>query len=143
MKNWSKYQNDIFAELSLSDRNLAIIALAGSGKTTVLEECNRRLPSSMKVLNVAFNKSIAHELRTRLPRIRETGTLNSIGNGIVKKVFPGAVFDENKNYSYLASHFSNYGEDKKKLTKISGAVRRTVSLFKALNLTEWPSNWVS
>jgi DNA helicase-2/ATP-dependent DNA helicase PcrA len=142
MFNWSRFQLAIFEELK-SDQNLVVEAKAGAAKSTVLEECNRRLPESMKVLNVAFNKHIAEALQKRLPRGREAGTLNSVGWRAVRGAYRGAILNPDKDFQFLLSHFNmNDKDEREQFGKIAGTIRRTVDLFKSLNFQEWPENWV-
>jgi DNA helicase II / ATP-dependent DNA helicase PcrA len=96
--NWSTYQQAIFSAVTDSDASLMVNAVAGSGKTTVLEECGRLLweqrrpqepqePQEQggrmrKVVFVAFSKDIATEINRRfkakgLPEIGST--LHSVG----------------------------------------------------------------
>ncbi len=91
--------------------HLIIIARAGTGKTTTLVEglrVLRNLPTkitpspqqaviweSMKLSKdaktvgfVAFNKSIADELNSRVPQGCDAMTMHSMGNRAIRKVFP-------------------------------------------------------
>src|SRR5271157_2150691 len=60
---FSSYQNAIFTFLAEQKRNLVVRAGAGSGKTTLLVEIVKRLPGN--TIFLAFNKSIAEELKSR------------------------------------------------------------------------------
>src|SRR4030095_153581 len=76
---WSKYQQEIFRYVKEEKGSAVIIAVAGSGKqTTILESC-KIVPSDRKVSFVAFNKSIAEELKKRVPSHVSAGTLHSMG----------------------------------------------------------------
>lgn len=72
------YQNSLVA------RSLAIQAVAGSGKSTTIVAAAKLIPRNMKAIFLAFNKSIADELRERLPSHVEARTLNSLGNRIIQ-----------------------------------------------------------
>lgn len=50
-----------------------------SGKTTTIVECCRRTPITKRSLFMAFNKSIAEELRSRLPERVEVNTFHAKG----------------------------------------------------------------
>lgn len=63
---FSTYQEAIFNHVANSNNNLAINAVAGSGKTTTIVEAAKRIPSDKKVLFVAFNSTIADELKERM-----------------------------------------------------------------------------
>jgi superfamily I DNA/RNA helicase len=60
---WSNYQNAIFDFAQHGQGNAIVEAVAGSGKTTTIVEAINRIQGSSIFL--AFNKSIAEELKTR------------------------------------------------------------------------------
>lgn len=76
---WSDRQLAIFDAYENTRENIAIEATAGSSKTTCIVECCRRTPPNKKVLFMAFNKSIAEELRERLPSHIDVNTFHSKG----------------------------------------------------------------
>ena len=79
IKNWSTLQNNGFNAVLNESENLFLSAVAGSGKTTWLVECCKRLPLSIKAVFCAFNKHIADELRQKLPKHVQASTLHSMG----------------------------------------------------------------
>ena len=78
-KTWSKYQEAIFQAIESGSGNLAVNAVAGSGKTTTIVEAANRFPRSKRVVFLAFNKHIVQELRDRLPRDVDCMTIHSLG----------------------------------------------------------------
>ena len=87
--NFSKYQLAIFNEVENGHTNLAINAVAGSGKTTTIVECCKRLHmSKFDVKFLAFNKSIVEELTTKIGDVADVSTLHSFGFSILRKVNP-------------------------------------------------------
>lgn len=76
---WSDRQLAIFDAYENTRKNIAIEATASSSKTTCIVECCRRTPPNKKVLFMAFNKSIAEELRERLPSHIDVNTFHSKG----------------------------------------------------------------
>jgi DNA helicase II / ATP-dependent DNA helicase PcrA len=78
MRTWSPYQLAVFANVATGTGHTVVNAVAGSGKTTVLEEAVQHVPAGMRILFVAFNKSIAEELGRRV-RGAEVSTLHSYG----------------------------------------------------------------
>lgn len=70
-----------------SERNLAVRARAGSGKTTLLKLLTRQISSREKALAVAFNKSIAEELKTGVPRHVDVKTLHGLGFGAIQRAW--------------------------------------------------------
>jgi len=80
-RTWSEHQNRIFTFIGDGRGNASIEAVAGSGKTTTIVEAANRLPAGTRNLFLAFNKSIAEELASRLPSHVTSKTLNSLGHG--------------------------------------------------------------
>lgn len=73
--------------------DLLIEALAGSGKTSTLIEALKTIPQR-SILICAFNKRIAEEIKTKLPKLPRTHvahvkTFHALGLSIVKSRFPG------------------------------------------------------
>ncbi len=82
---WSSYQQSIFDAVQNTNDNIAINAVAGSGKTTVLVECAKRVPVTASVAFVAFNSHIVGELKSRLGKNCDCRTIHSLGNGALYK----------------------------------------------------------
>lgn len=64
-RRWSKYQTNIFNFIEHETGNAVVEAVAGSGKSTTIVEGMNRIPSSATAIFLAFNKSIADELKAR------------------------------------------------------------------------------
>jgi DNA helicase-2/ATP-dependent DNA helicase PcrA len=80
MRNWSTYQLAVFANVATGTGHTVVNAVAGSGKTTTIEEATNHIPKGLSTLFVAFNKAIAVELGRRLQgRPVEVSTLHSYG----------------------------------------------------------------
>lgn len=80
MRTWSTYQLAIFNNVANGTGHTVVNAVAGSGKTTSLEEAINHVPRGCSTLFVAFNKSIAEELARRLAGKPVTvSTLHSYG----------------------------------------------------------------
>ena len=67
---WSPYQEDIFQFVATepqpdAQRNAIVEAVAGSGKSTTIVECTKRIPQGKSCILLAFNKAIAEELKNR------------------------------------------------------------------------------
>jgi len=84
----NEYQIDVFEHLdqqltnysaSKPTRSLLVTAVAGSGKSTTLVAAAKLIPDSFNTIFLAFNKSIADELKSKLPKHIEASTLNSLG----------------------------------------------------------------
>jgi superfamily I DNA/RNA helicase len=74
---FSNYQKNLFAEVETQTGHLMVNAVAGSGKTFSLLECMKL--SKGNSIFVAFNKSIANELATKVPSHVTATTLHSFG----------------------------------------------------------------
>jgi DNA helicase-2/ATP-dependent DNA helicase PcrA len=79
MITWSPQQEKIY-DWSVNGRGSAVvIAVAGAGKTTTIVELANRIPAHLSCAFVAFNKSVATELSSRLPKHVRAQTLNGLG----------------------------------------------------------------
>lgn len=64
-KVWSPYQETIFSFVANGTGNGIVEAVAGSGKSTTIVECVKRIPPTQSSILLAFNKTIAEELKSR------------------------------------------------------------------------------
>jgi len=64
----SEYQKEIYKFVTDDQGSAVVIAVAGSGKTTTLLEALKLIPQHESVQLFAFNRAIADELRSRIPR---------------------------------------------------------------------------
>lgn len=86
MHTWSPEQTRIFdALVDPALRHLLIVASAGSGKTTTIVQCAQGLSPYVAHRFLAFNKSIADELSSRLPRHCQASTFHSAGISALKR----------------------------------------------------------
>jgi superfamily I DNA/RNA helicase len=128
----SEYQEDIFQTLLNSKDHILIEALAGSGKTSTLvwliqELSNRKMTQNMRIIYLAFNKSIQEELAEKL---QGTGvpaqTTHAFGLGLLKKRFgPQINIDNNKT-----------SETFTKILCDENGFRYSAEAFKAVRKTE-------
>src|SRR5579885_1647673 len=101
-RNWSNYQKAIFKDINVGTDHTVVIARAGSGKTSTIVEGFKYLPRGKKTLMVAFNKSIADELKQRAPSYVDVMTLHSLGYRAVKQTFGNdVVLDNNKCFTIV------------------------------------------
>ena len=85
---YSPYQLDIFNFIENNDGNLAINAVAGSGKTTtIVSACKRLNLHERDVKFLAFNKLIADELKVKLNGYADVSTLHAFGFSVLKKLY--------------------------------------------------------
>lgn len=84
---WSKYQLAIFDAYENTNKNIVIDATAGSGKSRTLKELCNRTPENKSCLFMAFNKSIAEELRSKFPYYVDCYTFHALGLRTMMKNF--------------------------------------------------------
>jgi len=102
---FSSYQNAIFTFLAEQKRNLVVRAGAGSGKTTLLVEIVKRLAGN--TIFLAFNKSIAEELKSRGVNAR---TFHSLVYSPVTRYYSSmsrANVDANKVRNLIRERYSD------------------------------------
>lgn len=109
----STYQKDILDWVKYGHGNAIIKALAGSGKTTILKECVNIIPEKQKILMLAFNKSIAEELKSKIDKNNvHIKTLHALGYSIILNHFNelniNSKIDDNKYKNHLNKHIDNY-----------------------------------
>lgn len=103
---WSKYQLAIFDAYENTNKNIVVEAAPGSGKTFTLKELCNRTPAGTSCLFMAFNKSIAEELKTKLPTTVECNTFHSMGLRTLMKNFRFRMqLEENKCFSLCMELF--------------------------------------
>lgn len=88
---WSAQQLDIFRWFKgdYPERNLVVVARAGTGKTTTIIEGITFAPEN-SILLAAFNKRIAEELNARITNTHaEAKTLHGIGYMLVREYWQG------------------------------------------------------
>jgi len=78
--DYTTEQTDIFKAVEDTGDNIAIVARAGTGKTTTLVGIAERLEHKEHILAVSFSKDTTEELGNRMPSNTEAVTLNALGN---------------------------------------------------------------
>ena len=122
-KNWSVQQQAIFSWVQDGEGNAIVDAVAGSGKTTTIIECSKRIPAGSSYVFLAFNRSIVEELTAKGIEAR---TFHSIGFGPTIKAINGDKKATSKTYK-IASNI--LGEDDMKA--YGQAIIKLVSLAKS------------
>lgn len=75
----SDFQVKILDEIKHGTGNILVEAVAGSGKTKTIEMSLNVVPTTAKVIFLAYNKHIAEELRKRAPYFVHVSTFHSLG----------------------------------------------------------------
>jgi len=126
MTNWSKYQQAVFDDVANGSGHTVITAVAGSGKTTTIVKAMEYVPTGCRTLFVAFNKSIAEELKKRAPRGVEVSTLHSYGLRTITKCLGRLRIDANRVEDLIKAAL---GDDPKEFD-MRRDLAKTVSLAK-------------
>lgn len=125
-RNWSDYQKAIFKDIAKGMGHTVVIARAGSGKTSTIVEGFKYLPKGKKTLMVAFNKSIADELKQRAASYIDVMTLHSLGFRAIKQSFGNVVLENNKCRTIVSSIIG----DDFDLWELNQSICKCVSLCK-------------
>lgn len=84
----SKYQEDIYNVYDNTRSNIIVNAGPGSGKSFTIQQLIKRTPKFLRVVLTAFNKSIADELKDKVPNWVKVSTMHSLGYSILREHFP-------------------------------------------------------
>lgn len=87
----SQYQLDFYNWIRKGSGNALIRARAGSGKTTTILEGLKYISPNLTTLSLAFNKSIAEELKQRVPNYVDAMTVHSLGAKALYRYFDGKI----------------------------------------------------
>lgn len=129
-KMWSAMQEAVFEDVRFGGGHTAVQARAGSGKTTTAIEALRHIPRGCSTLMVAFNKSIAEELKTRAPRSVTVQTLHGYGFGTITRALGKLEVDQDRTDNIIRGLI---GEDRKHsdrryaLKRVVGFAKNTLS----------------
>ena len=125
---WSDKQQAIFNFVQSGKGSAVVIAVAGSGKTTTIVEAAKLVPATLATCFVAFNKSIAEELKARLPQHVRSMTLNAMGFSAWVRHTVGRInVDANKTRDIIRRILSDeqqamYGNGLAKLTGLAKSI---------------------
>lgn len=123
----STYQVDVFKALMQTNHNIVVNAVAGSGKTTTLMSL-LKLINDKKVLVVAFNKTIAEELKHKVSNLGLNANVTTAhGFGLSVLMRNGIKITEDIKESKYRLLFTNG-------IKFTNGDNKLLSVFK--NLTE-------
>lgn len=127
----SKYQTKIFNFIKTGKGNAVVSAVAGSGKTTTLLEALKLIPLDKTVLFLAFNKSIAEELKVRVPKTKniEVTTVHGLGYKTLS-LYYDIKCDNRKYRRLLRNIFDWHSEKDKKALDIYGFDSISMDLIK-------------
>lgn len=121
----SPYQQNVYNFINNNKGSAIVQAVAGSGKTTTILNALQHIPSNKKVLLLAFNKSIAEELKEKVPNHVRVMTYHSCAFGAYRFQMKYVKVDSGKLTSIIKDILP---EDK---YQYFGLIKRMVSLAKS------------
>lgn len=122
--NLSLEQQNIKDFFLASKEGILVVASAGSGKTTLLEQLAKSLSPTATNLFLAFNKTIAETLKTRLPVYCNPSTFHGVGVAACRTKFPRIRISEDK--TFFAAR--DLGVEKQNLHRVCALVSKAKTL---------------
>jgi DNA helicase-2/ATP-dependent DNA helicase PcrA len=101
----SPQQEIIWAAIKNEIDNIEVNARAGTGKSFSMVEGLKRVPTNQSSRFVAFNKSIADELKTKVPSNSGACTLHSLGNAALREQGYKPKLDQWKVHNLIENYF--------------------------------------
>lgn len=134
----SLQQEAVFSFVRNENGNGAIIAVAGSGKTTTLLMAMQHVPPGSSCAFVAFSKHIANELGERCPSSVKTYTLHSLGLCNVRDHWGDSVTVDSEKVEFIMDDFPELQvpasrrrqEHRHEMFAIRASIRRLTSMAK-------------
>ena len=136
---YSDYQLNIFDAVENGDENIAISAVAGSGKTTTITAACRRLNLNERdVIFLAFNVAISEKLKNTLKGYAYASTLHAFGLSVLKQLYNHKEYgmrikvDKWKYHNYVrnnALELSNIITEETDSAKVFGFACNVVKLY--------------
>lgn len=139
----SKYQQALFDWIKSSSGSAIVEAVAGSGKTTSMVQALNMIDSKNSVLFLAFNKSIAEELKERAPKYVNCMTMNALGHRAVMKQFGRVQLDSNKTRTIIERMQDSGVMSPDDFRMYSFLVRKLVGIAKSVGLVPASSDKIS
>ena len=120
----SPFQAAIFEWVKTGSDNLIIRAVAGSGKSRTLTELLGFVPQTQRALVLAFNKSIATEMASKVPAHVQARTFHSLCYSPVTKALGVRSVDADKIHNLCRNHLTEeqgrlYGAFVKKMVGLA------------------------
>lgn len=127
----SNYQEDIFDRYTKTNSSLVINATAGSGKTRTIIELLKLTPKNKKTIFLAFNKSIATELQTKVSDNIKVSTIHSFGVSLLYKNLTSKIkITEYKNFGLAKKNLKITHIKQDKLSSYIFNLSRMVDMYR-------------
>ena len=107
MRTWSKYQLAVFDNVANGTGHTVVNAVAGSGKSTTIENAVDYIPAGCSTIFVAFNKPIADALAKRMAgKPVEVSTLHSYGLKCITRTLGRLSIDKYRVHDFADQAYS-------------------------------------
>lgn len=131
----SSLQKEIFKVYNTTKQNIFIEAGPGSGKTTTILRILEQTPFYRKCIFLAFNKSIAEEITTKVKDRAEVSTIHSLAYRLLmKRMNCKLKLNENKAFvlskKFFGKQLRDRFKDEKKLNYYLFKVQELNSLYR-------------
>lgn len=130
----SIFQQALFDWIEKGTGSAIVEAVAGSGKTTSLVQSLKMIDKNKQILFLAFNKSIAEELKSRAPDYVNCMTMNSLGHRAVLKKFGRVTLDTLKTGIIIQKLVDSNKISEQESRAKSYTVKKLVGIAKSVGL---------
>lgn len=131
----SKYLDNIVEAYQKTNSNIFINASAGGGKTYCIKQLALITSPIKSVIFLAFNKSIAEELKSKLPSHIDVSTIHAKAYGILRSnIRMNVKINELKNFIYCKQVLKTKIKDKKKENAYFFSISSVIDKLKLNNL---------
>ena len=129
---FSKYQEEIIRVFTETTKNMIIRACAGSGKSFMLVQLAKRIPSTKKTIFIAFGKDLVKDLSPKIPEYCIFKTSHALGLSNFSR-FMGSkkfVVNVNKLYDLLKVYMAENPTIAEEVKANESTIIRIVDLIK-------------
>lgn len=138
----SEQQQAVVQHCLKGSGNLAVEAVAGSGKTSTVKSTIVKLGPAWRILYLVFNKKNQVEAAEKLPDYCEVKTFNAFGHGLCYKIgFKGRI-DKDKVIKLFKFEVNDLKKadrkERKRIFKWAPKVSQLIGLFRGYALMNYP-----
>lgn len=110
MIKFDKFQKAVFNEIQNGETNITISAVAGSGKTTTINESLNLIPKNCDSIYLAFNNTIVDEMKNRIENKKTNiTTMHSFcWRQILRHTRGKAKLSKSKSYKHIEKTIKKY-----------------------------------
>lgn len=130
---WSSYQLAIFEAIEKTTDSIIVSAVAGGAKTTTIIESIKHVPFTQSIIFLAFNKSIADELKRRITSPNaKCMTLHSAGFAAWRKYLGGNSWSCKVDSGKTRGIFQTFDIDDR--VRYGSEITKLISIAKGMGL---------